>query len=193
MRESWTQAARMVLAYGGSEAGAEDVAPAARVLRAALPESRVILLWPAHVRMPALMAAVTDERIGYVAPAKPAIVATGTSMRTARGAALRSVHALRASAPWGALILAEPGHVAVLPTYLCCLAGITRRAGFAAEFDGGMLTNAVRPPPEGTPPVETHLFLLEALGLGRSLAAGLVRAGEARPQGAVQANAREGS
>jgi hypothetical protein len=190
MRESWKQAARIVFAYEGSEAGGEDVGPAARVLRASLPGSRLILLWPAHVRVPALVAAVMDERIGYVAPAN---AAAGPWMRTARAAALRSVHALRAAAPWGALIFAEPGHAAVLPTYLCCLAGIARRAGFAAEFDGGMLTSPLRPPAAESPAVDRHLLLLEALGLGRTLAAGLVRAAEQRAQGTVQANAREGS
>lgn len=189
MRESWTEARRLVLGYAGGEVAGEDVGPAARVLRCALPESRLILLWPAHVRVPALVSDVVDDRIPYAAPD----AAGGASMRTARAAALRSVHALRAAAPWGAVILAEPGYSPVLPIYLCCLAGITRRAGFTVEFDGGMLTNALRPPPAGTPAVESHLFLLEALGLGRSLAAGLRRSADARPQGTVQANAGERS
>ncbi|HEU4616576.1 MAG TPA: hypothetical protein VFV10_00970 [Gammaproteobacteria bacterium] len=200
MAESWTQAATLVVAYGGGETGAHEVGPAVRVLRVALREARLILLWPAQVGVPALVAAAVDERICYAEPqgsaSGPATgrLATVASARM-RAAALRSVPALRAAAPWGAIVFNEPGRSAAVPIYLCCLAGVERRAGFAAEFDGGMLTNALPPPGPHTPAAERHLLLLEALGLGRGLAAGLTRGSPVRSDGppAFRPDARERS
>jgi hypothetical protein len=162
MGERWTDARALVIAYSGSAEGASAVGPAVRALRASLPETRLLLLWPASVRVPPLVAAVVDSRIECPMPEAAGKTAT---LKAVRGMTGRAVRELRAAAPTGAVFFSEAGCTACVPAYLCCLAGIARRAGFAAEVAGGLLTNPLEPPPAATPAPERHLFLLESLGL----------------------------
>ncbi len=67
--------------------------------------------------------------------------------------------------PWGAVVLSDPGHTALEIAYALYLAGVPRRAGFAPEFGGGVLSHPVPPPPPSTRPEARHLRLLDALGL----------------------------
>jgi len=160
--EQWTDARALVIAYSGSGAGASAVGPAARALRASIPETRLLLLWPVGVRVPPLVTAVVDGRIECPMPEAAGKTAT---LKAVRGIAARAVRGLRAAAPAGAVFFSEAGCTACVPVYLCCLAGIARRAGFTAEVTGGLLTNPLEPPPAATPEPERHLFLLESLGL----------------------------
>lgn len=162
MGEQWTDARTLVIAYSGSAGGASAVGPAARALRASLPETRLLLLWPASLRVPPLVAAVVDGRIECPLPEASGKAAT---LKAVRGMAARAVRRLRAAEPAGAVFFSESGCTACVPVYLCCLAGIARRAGFTTETAGGMLTNPLEPPPAATPEPERHLFLLESLGL----------------------------
>lgn len=50
------------------------------------------------------------------------------------------------------------------PAYACYLAGIPLRAGQSKEFAGGVLSNAVDPPPDELHQVDRNLHLLRAIG-----------------------------
>ncbi|HEX5420733.1 MAG TPA: hypothetical protein VFY39_12100 [Gammaproteobacteria bacterium] len=164
MREGWGEANVLVIAYYGTQTAAPPIEPAVRALRIALPRTRLLLLWPAPVRVPAMLGRVRviDQRIDYPLPK---ISGSGKPGRAERSAAVRTVAALREAAPTGVIVFTASGRSPYLPAYLCCLAGVPKRAGFTAEFGGGVLTHPFAPPAAEVPAAERHLHLLELLGL----------------------------
>ncbi len=66
---------------------------------------------------------------------------------------------------WGAIIFTEPGWSALEIGYALFCAGVPRRAGYATEFGGGVLTTKVKLIP-GLTPAAHHDALLSALGFG---------------------------
>ena len=141
----WARASTLAVAYAGTEAGAADAGPAIRALLRRTP--RAVLLWPEGVEPP--------ERDG--AALVPYAVPLGLDEAARR---------LAQAAPWGAVVLAEPGWTPLEAAHLCYIAGVRRRAGFAAEFAGVVLSDPV-PEPAHAPGPERHLALLAALGLDR--------------------------
>ena len=163
-RRGWVSAPCLVAAYAGGEAGVADLGPALRVL-ARRPEASV-LLWPEGV-----------------APPEGRDVLTYALPDGADDAAGR----IAAHAPWGVVVLAEPGWTPFEVAHLCYLAGVERRAGLAGlagEFGGAVLSDPV-PEPAHAPGPERHLALLAALGLDRPLAhPGAAQRPTARPEAA---------
>lgn len=162
MREGWREAEVLAVSYCGAQTAAPSVEPAVRALRIALPRARLVLLWPAPVLVPAALLDVLDERIDYPLVQVPE---DAKPDRALRSAAARTVAALHDAAPAGAVVFSECGRAPYFPAYLCCLAGVPKRAGFTAEFGGGVLTQAFAPPAAELPEAERHLHLLELLGL----------------------------
>jgi hypothetical protein len=160
MREGWIEAKVLVIAYSGSQECARSIEPALRALQVALPRARLLLLWPAPVFVPPMLRRMIDGRIDYPLPK-----VSGNAKRAPRSAAVRVVAALREAAASGVIVFSENGHAPYLPAYLCCLAGIPKRAGFTVEFGGAMLTHPFAPPAVELPGPERHLHLLELLGL----------------------------
>lgn len=169
MHDGWTRACVLALAYAGSDRGAADLVPAARVLRGSLPRARLVLLWPAALTVPAAVARAVDERIDIPSlrpRGKARAGAKARMSRAARTACERTVAALEAACPAGVVVFTERGQAPYLPAYLCCLAGIPRRAALTEELGGGVLTDPLRPPGAEMPAAERYLYLLDALGLG---------------------------
>ena len=143
-QSDWADAPSLVIGYAGTDAGVASLRPALRAL--AHRPGRTLLLWPAEVAPPE---ATGFEVLPYRLPPTGDVV-----------------ERIAAHAPWGAVVLAEPGWTALELAHLCYLAGVERRAGVAAEFGGAVLSDPV--PPVPVPAPERHLALLAALGLDRA-------------------------
>ena len=143
MTGPFAEAQCLLVAHAGSPEGHPALAPALRVLArwAGTSGARLLGLWAGPP--PALARGVTDRDLSY----------------TARGDL-----DLGGEAPDAAVILTDPGHTALDLAYALHLAGVPRRAGFATEFGGGVLTDPL--PPADLPRAERHLAILSALELG---------------------------
>ena len=131
----------------------DDLAPALRRLRSALPGARLVLLAGSPAERLPPFAADVDEVL-----TDPA--------RAGTGPALASIERLAAARLDAAIVFTAAGESPFEAAYLAYLAGIPLRAGISAEFGGGVLSPWVRPPPRDTPGAGRHLFLLGELGLG---------------------------
>lgn len=136
-------------------------APFARALSAAAPEARLTLLaspggalgapllpWYRRVVTARALWQDLDARL----PFEP-------------GRELALIETLRAGAYDAAFVLTSFSQTAWPAAYAAYLAGIPVRAGFASDFGGGVLTDPVAPPPDGTHQAERNLALLAALGI----------------------------
>ena len=145
-RRGWVSAPCVMVAYAGGDGGDADLSPALRLV-ARRPQPS-LLLWPEGVAPPE-----GRDILTYALP-------DGADAAAGR---------IAARAPWGAVILSEPGWTPLEVAHLCYLAGVERRAGLAGEFGGAVLSDPV-PEPAHAPGPERHLALLAALGLDRPLA-----------------------
>jgi hypothetical protein len=150
----WNSRRPLVLAYAGSDEGAACTAGAVHALRAALPTARLILLWPASALSPAR----DIDRIDYPAPQRPSSAAD----------CRQTLAQLAQTAAAAAIVFSEQGFAPYPVAYICYLAGIERRAGYAGEFTGGVYTTAIALDSVSSP-ARRHLRLLEALGLRREV------------------------
>lgn len=133
-------AARRVLLVPPAR-GPADLGPALHRLRAALPDATLVLLSSAPCPL-------VDAQLQADDWTQPAVI-----------------ERLAAADLDAAIVFTDEHESALEPAYLGYLAGVPLRAGLAAEFGGGVLTLAPRPPPYPLAPARRHLFLLRELGL----------------------------
>lgn len=133
--------------------------PALRALRAALPSAHLCLLAsPAGAQLAPLLPWVDEVR---AVRALWQDVAGGLTFDPAREQAF-----IAGLAGFDAAVVATSFAQSPYPAaYACYLAGIPIRAGFAADFGGGVLSHPVPPPPDGCHQADRGVALVTALGV----------------------------
>src|SRR5690242_13475360 len=175
--ELWQNVRRLLVIRLDNIGDIVMIGPALRALRQALPAARITLMAsPAGSQVAPLLPWIDDvlvhralwqdasDNMGLDPPAELDLVAT-----------------LRARAFDAAVIFTSFSQSPYPPAYVCYLAGIPIRLGQSKEFGGSVLSQWVKPLPDGAHQVDRNLFLLEQAGfalVGRQL--------ELRLPGAVQ-------